>query len=104
MRGSRGFPTRQWLTDRLLVHLIRFAVLQVGLLVVGELLFASLSCLQYLEHIRTMGDIADCSTLALFFLLWLGLPYLEIHLVPVVILACVGTVFWAWLDRKRFRR
>jgi len=33
--------------------------------------------------------------------MWIGLPYLAIHLVPVVILACAGTAIWAWLDRRR---
>jgi hypothetical protein len=32
-----------------------------------------------------------------FFLTWLGLPYVAIHLVPVTILALTATAFWAWL-------
>ena len=67
------------------------------MLLVGELLFASLSCLQHVEYLRTLGDVADCSTVPLFFLTWLGLPYVAIHLVPVTILALTATAFWAWL-------
>jgi hypothetical protein len=93
-----------WPPPRLLIHLLRFAVLQVGLLLVGELVFASLSCLQHVGYLRTLGDAADCSTTALFFLMWLGFPYLAIHLVPVTILSLAAAAVWAWLDRRRFAR
>jgi hypothetical protein len=101
LSSGKGWSSKVWPVSRLLVHLLRFSVLQVGLLVVGELLFASFSCLQHIERLRTLGDVAECSTVAFVFLMWIGLPYLAIHLVPVVILACAGTAIWAWLDRRR---
>jgi hypothetical protein len=36
-------------------------------------------------------------------LMWIGLPYLAIHLVPVTILSVAIAVFWAWRDRRRLR-
>jgi hypothetical protein len=69
---------------------------------VGELLLASFSCLQHVERLRTLGDVAECSSVALVFLMWIGLPYLAIHLIPVTILSLAATAFWAWLDRGWF--
>jgi hypothetical protein len=85
---------------RLFVHAARLAVLVVGFLVISEAVF-TYACLEHVEYAEILRHIADCAGVTVFFLIWLGLPYLAIRLTPVVILALAGTLFWAWLDRRQ---
>src|SRR4051794_26565525 len=96
--GPTPAPTKRS-ARRVLVHLVRFAILVVGLMVVSELLFM-FTCLQHGGY-KTLEDVSNCAWVTVIFLVWLGLPYLAIRLTPVVILAFVGMVFLAWRDRRR---
>ena len=87
------------LARRLLVHLVRFAVLAVGAVVAVELFFAMWLCLKDFERVKMLSDVADCANMIGFFLTWL--PHVAIHLTLAGILAFVGTVLWAWRDRRR---
>jgi hypothetical protein len=91
-------PTKR-LARRLLVHSVRFAVLAVGALAAVELMFTTWACLKDFERVRKLSDVADCANMVGFFLTWL--PYVAIHLTLAGILAFVGTVLWAWRDRRR---
>jgi len=84
-----------------LVHLLRFAVLQIGLLLVGELLLGVYGCLVDIEYVKPLRGAAQCAGAVLFYLEFL-VPYLlPIHLILVAIFALVGTIVWAWLERRR---
>jgi hypothetical protein len=98
---ASGSPAEPRFSSRLPVHLLRFAILVVGLLAVSELFLASSSCLQHVENIKTLNDVFECASIGLFYLVWLGLDYLPIRLTPVVILALLGTIVWAWRERGR---
>jgi len=104
MRGSESpgdTPAPKRTAARIQVHLVRFVVLVVGLLVVSELILI-FSCVVPSEYVtRTLRDIAECAGTTLFFLVWIGLDYLAIRLIPVVILALMGTIFWGLYERRQ---
>jgi hypothetical protein len=52
-------PRLEWLTNRLAVHLVRFAILVVGLLAVSELLMALLTCqdVKYVVRSEALANV-----------------------------------------------
>jgi hypothetical protein len=74
--------------------------LVIGLLIVSELYF-TYACLEYVDHVKILKQVYECVGVTLFFLMWLGLPYVTIRVTPVVILALAGILLWAWRDRRR---
>ena len=95
-------PSKTELVPRALIHVLRFVVLMVGLLVVGELLVGFYSCLVDIEYVKLLRAAAQCAGAVLFYLEFL-LPYLlPYHLIPVAILALTGAIVWARLERRQF--
>lgn len=87
--------------SRALIHVLRFVVLMVGLLAVGELLIGLYGCLVDIEYVKLLRGAAQCAGAVLFYLEFL-LPYLfPYHLIPVAIVALVGAIVWARLERRQ---
>jgi hypothetical protein len=87
-------------TNRLLVHLLRFAVLAIGLLVVGELVIAFLTC-QDVKYVSLLQSVGSCLAGTIFYLYYF-VPYvLPFHLIPVGCVALLATIYWAWRHRNR---
>jgi hypothetical protein len=85
---------------RVLIHLVRFVILAVVVLMVVELIFGAWMCLDTIEYVKTFKDIASCAAAPLLVFIWWQLAT-EIHLVLVIILASAATLVWAWRDRRR---
>ena len=86
---------------RTLIHAVRFIALMLGLLVVAELLIGLYGCLVDIEYVNPLKGFAQCAGAVLFYLEFL-LPYLlPYHLMPVAILALVGAIAWARLERRQ---
>lgn len=91
------------MTVRLLIHLARFVVLAVVMLVIVELIFAVWVCLDDLKHVQSFGDVAGCALMPVLIFIWWQAAT-EVHLALVILLASAGTICWAWQDRRRFSR
>lgn len=90
----------QWLTGRLMVHLVRFVILAIGLLAVGELFIGLLGCID-VEYENLLQGFAHCVGGVLFYLRFFVPHLLPFHIIPVVFVSLVATAGWAWLDRRR---
>ena len=98
---ANGSPTEPRFRSRLPVHLLRFTVLVVGLLVVGELFIGLGTCLD-VKYGNPLEGAAHCAAAVLFYVDFF-VPYLlPFHLMPVIFVARASTAFWAWRDRNRF--
>jgi hypothetical protein len=97
--GRENPPRRARWFAPLHVHVFRFAALLVGLLVIGELFFGALLCLD-IENANQLKATAPCAGAVVFYIYFI-LPYLlPVHAALAVFLALAGTAFWAWLDRR----
>lgn len=90
----------QGATRWLRVHLVRFVVLVVGLLVSGELFVGLLGCIK-VEYANLLQGFGRCADGVLFYLRFFVPLLLPFHIIPVVFLSLVATAGWAWLDRRR---
>lgn len=96
----RGRPDAS-IAVRLLVHIVRFAVLMIGLSVIIEVVLATYNCLDHIEYVKNLRNVVECASVTFFLLIWIGTPCLAIRFIPVASLAVVGSLLWAWLDRRQ---
>ena len=90
----------EWPANPSLVHLVRFVVLVVGLLVGGELFVGLLGCTT-VEYANPLQGLFHCADGVLFYLRFFVPLLLPFHVIPVVLVSLVATAGWAWLDRRR---
>jgi len=86
--------------NRLLVHFLRFAALAIGLLVVGELVIAFLTC-RDVRYVGLLQSVGNCLAGTIFYLYYFVPHVLPFHLIPVGCLALLATIYWAWRCRNR---
>lgn len=82
---------------RFRIHVVRFAVLAVGLFVGLAVFFPLFACLRD----DTPDSVLHCPAFVIVYWYAFGLVFLPLYLVPAMVMAGAGTIGWAWFDRIR---
>ena len=84
---------------RFRAHIVRFAVLATGLFLGLAVFFPLFACLR--DDTGTLDRVLHCPAFVIVYWYAFGSVFLPIYLVPAAVLACAGTIFWAFFDRNR---